>query len=48
MTYNHLARRYDGNVQVGKMDAKYKDFRDVAAQADLQFSLWRNRAEIKD
>ncbi len=29
MTYNHVARRYDGSVQVGKMDAKYQDFRDV-------------------
>ena len=47
MTYDRLAQRYDGSVQVGKMDAKYQDFRDVAAQADLQFSLWHNQAEIK-
>ncbi len=47
MTYDRLAHRYDGSVQVGKMDAKYQDLRDVAAQADLQFSLWRNQAEIK-
>jgi translocation and assembly module TamB len=48
MTYNHLARRYDGNVQVGKLDAKYQDFRDVAAQAQLQFSLWHDSADIKE
>jgi len=29
------------------MDAKYQDLRDVAAQADLQLSLWHNQAEIK-
>ena len=47
MTYDRLARRYDGSVQVGRMDAKYQDLRDLAAQADLQFSLWRNQVEIK-
>ncbi len=47
MTYDHAAQRYDGEVQVGKMDAKYQDFRDIAARAELQFSLWRNLAEIK-
>jgi len=46
MTYDRLAQRYDGSVRVGKMDAKYQDLRDVAAQADLQFSLWHNQAEI--
>ena len=33
MTYDQVAQRYDGSVQVGKIDAKYQDFRDVAAQA---------------
>ena len=47
MAYDRLAQRYDSSVQVGKMDAKYQDYRDVAAQADLQFSLWHNQAEIK-
>jgi len=47
MTYDAGARRFDGSVQVGKMDIKYQDYRDVAAQADLQFSLWHNQAEIK-
>jgi len=47
MTYDRLSQRYDGSVRVGKMDAKYQDLRDVAAQADLQLSLWHNHAEIK-
>jgi translocation and assembly module TamB len=47
MTYDRLARRYDGTVQVGKMDAKYQDFRDLAARGDLQFSLWHDQLEIK-
>ena len=47
MTYDRLARRYDGSVQVGKMDAKYQDFRDLAARGELQFSLWHNQVEIK-
>ncbi len=46
MTYDRLAQRYDGSVRVGKMDGKYQDLREVAAQADLQFSLWHNQAEI--
>ena len=32
ITYSHLDRRYDGSIQVGKMDLKYQDFRNVAAQ----------------
>ncbi|MGC2111425.1 MAG: translocation/assembly module TamB domain-containing protein, partial [Candidatus Korobacteraceae bacterium] len=48
MTYNRVAQRYDGTAKIGKMDAKYQDFRDVAAQASMQFSLWRNMAEIKE
>ena len=47
MTYDHLDRRYDGTVQAGKMDAKYQDFRDVAAQGEMVFSLWPNRVQIK-
>ncbi len=47
MTYDGGAQRFDGSVEVGKMDVRYQDFRDVAAQADLQFSLEHNQAEIK-
>ena len=47
MTYNHSDRRYDGSVRAGKMDAKYEDFRNVAARGDMAFSLWSNRLQIK-
>ena len=47
MTYNKLAQRYDGSVQVGKADIKYQEFRDVAAQAQMQFSILHNMAEVK-
>jgi translocation and assembly module TamB len=47
MTYDHSDRRYDGVVRAGKVDAKYEDFRDVAAEGDAAFSLWSNRLRIK-
>ena len=47
MTYDRLESRYDGSVQAGKMDAKYQDFRDVAAQGEVAFSLWSNRLQVK-
>ncbi len=47
MTYDSIAKRYDGSVQVGKMDLKYADYRDVPATADLQFSLWANNFQVK-
>ena len=47
MTYDVSGPRYDGSVQVGKMDVKYAGYRDVPAHADLQFVLWHNRAEVK-
>ena len=47
MTYDHGDRRYDGAVQAGKMDVKYQDLRDVAAQGEVAFSLWSNRLQIK-
>ena len=47
MTYDRGDRRYDGAVQTGKMDVKYQDFREVAAQGEVAFSLWSNRLQIK-
>ncbi len=47
MTYDRHDRRYDGAVQAGKMDVKYQDLRDVAAQGEVAFSLWSNRLQIK-
>jgi translocation and assembly module TamB len=47
MSYDARAQRFDGSVQVGKMDIQYQDYRDIPAQADLQFSLWHSEAAIK-
>lgn len=47
MSYDSSGPHYDGSVGVGKMDVKYAGYRDVPARAELQFALWRNRAEVK-
>jgi translocation and assembly module TamB len=47
MTYDRRDRRYDGMLRVGKIDAKYHDLREVPAQAELQFTLWRDTAQVK-
>jgi len=47
MTYDRHDHRYDGTLRVGKMDVKYQDLRDVPAQAEMEFSLWRDTAQIK-
>ncbi len=46
MTYDRADHRYSGSVQAGKIDVKYGDFRDVAAQAAVVFSLQSNRLQI--
>src|SRR5208283_3434666 len=46
-TYDRHNRRYDGTLRVGKMDVKYQDLRDVPAQAEMEFTLWRDTAQIK-
>ena len=47
MGYQLLDKRYDGDVQIGKMDAQFPDLRDIPASANAEFSLWRNRAQVK-
>ena len=47
MSYQRLQQRYDSTLHVGKMDAQYQDYRDVAAVGDVEFSLWRNRAQVR-
>ncbi len=47
MGYQVVEKRYDGTVQVGKMDAQFPDFRDIPASANAEFSLWRNRAQVR-
>lgn len=40
-------RSYLGRVQIGKIDLKYQDFREVPANADLQFTLWDNALQVQ-
>ena len=47
MDYEHAQRQYDSTLHIGKMDAQYQDYRDVAASADAEFSLWRNRVQVR-
>ena len=47
MDYQRLQRQYDGTLHVGKMDAQLQNYRDIAASADAEFSLWRNRAQVR-
>ena len=47
MVYVHADRRYDGTFRVGKIDLKYADLRDVAAQARIDFSLLPGALQIK-
>ncbi|HEY4934184.1 MAG TPA: translocation/assembly module TamB domain-containing protein [Terriglobales bacterium] len=47
MDFQRLQRRYDGTLHVGKIDTQYQDYRDVAASADAEFSLWQNRIQVR-
>ena len=47
MDYQRLRRRYDGVLHAGKIDAQFQDWRDIPASADAEFSLERNRAEVR-
>jgi len=47
MDYQRLLRRYDASLHLGKIDAQFQDWRDIAASADAEFSLERNRAQVR-
>ena len=47
MSYDVLQRRYEGNINVGAMDVKYKDFRPLQSNSEFRFSLWPAGAELK-
>ena len=47
MSYQLLIRRYNGNLHVGKINAQFQNMRDIPASADAEFSLWRNRAQVR-
>ncbi len=46
MTYVQSDHRYDGTLRAGKIDAKFQDLREVPAQAEVEFTLWHDTAEI--
>ncbi len=46
-SFDRRDRRYDGNLSVGKINAKYQDYRDLALAAQTEFSVWPTRAQIK-
>lgn len=47
LSYRTVPRQYDGTVHVGKIDAQFKELRAIPASADAEFTLWRNRAQLK-
>ena len=47
MGYQLLDKRYDGTVEVGKLDAQFPDLRDIPASASAEFSLWHGRAQVR-
>ena len=48
MSYDARERRYPCRVQIGKIDFKYQDFRDIPASADVQFTLWENAIQFQN
>ena len=47
MRYQRLDKRYDGTLHVGKIDAHPGSLRAIPAIADVEFSLWHNRAQVR-
>src|SRR5262249_49818116 len=47
MAYAAQARRYDGQLNVGKLDGKFRDYRPVTSNAEIQFGLLPTEAQIK-
>ncbi|HWR34666.1 MAG TPA: translocation/assembly module TamB domain-containing protein [Clostridia bacterium] len=47
MTYEADAKRYDGSIHIGKIDTKLQDYRPFSSLAEVQFSVFPNRAEVK-
>jgi translocation and assembly module TamB len=47
MDYQRLRRQYNGALHAGKIDAQFQDWRDIPASVDAEFSLERNRGEVR-
>jgi translocation and assembly module TamB len=46
-SFNRPDRRYDATLSVGKIAAKYQNYREVPAASQAEFSVWQNHAQIK-
>ena len=46
-TFDRRDRRYDGTLSLGKINAKYQDYRDLPLAAQSEFSVWPTHAQIK-
>ncbi len=47
MTYTLLQRRYEGIISIGSSTATYKDFKPLAANAELRFSMTPQGIEVR-
>ena len=47
MSYSLLHRRYDGNLLLGKIDTRFRDYRPVAWMAEVHFDLSKDSLDIK-
>ena len=46
-SFDRADRRYDGKLTVGKISAKYAEYRELPMSAQAEFSVWQTRAQIK-
>jgi translocation and assembly module TamB len=47
LTYELLQKRYDGNINVGKLDSTLKSFRPFASSSEVHFSIFPKGIELK-
>lgn len=47
VTYASAARRYDGQLNIGKLNGKFRNYRPVSSTAEVHFSLAPTEAEVK-
>jgi translocation and assembly module TamB len=47
MAYAPQSRRYDGQLNIGKLDGKFRNYRPVTSNAEIQFGLMPTEAEVK-
>lgn len=47
MSYSFLHRQYDGNLLLGKIDTRFKDYRPVAWMAEAHFTLHQDGIDVR-